>query len=112
MIDLDRTRLHRVLPTPLGSPDWADVMGRAHATGSTRRKRLVVLVVAALVAVGAASALAVRAFVVDEGFIGVPPVGATSSAPPSGTLVLSANGLARGTRTILWINSFIIWRKR
>jgi len=41
-----------------------------------------------VVVVGAASALAVRAYVLDQGIVGLPPVGATPSAPKSGELVL------------------------
>ena len=50
------------------------------------RRRLVVLAVVALVAVVSASAFAVRAFVIDKGIVGLPPVGATPSAPESGVL--------------------------
>ena len=51
------------------------------------RRRLFVLAVAALVVVmGTASALAVRAYIVDKGFIGLPPQGATPSTPESGKL--------------------------
>jgi hypothetical protein len=51
------------------------------------RRRLLVLAAAVLVVVmGTASALAVRAYIVDKGFIGLPPQGATPSTPESGEL--------------------------
>jgi hypothetical protein len=54
------------------------------------RRRLVVLAAAVLfVVVGAASALAVRAYIVHQGFIGLPPQGATPSTPESGELEIS-----------------------
>jgi hypothetical protein len=57
------------------------------------RRRLVALAAAALlVAVGTASAFAVRAFVLDRGFLGLPPEGASPSAPESGDLVLKGSG--------------------
>jgi hypothetical protein len=78
--------------------DWDDVLGRAGvARGGRRftgfrvarpRRLLVVLAAVALVAVVTASALAVRAFVLDKGFIGLPPLGATPSTPEDGELVL------------------------
>jgi len=51
-----------------------------------RLAMLVALAAAALVAVGATSAFAMRAFVLDKGLVGLPPVGATPSAPESGVL--------------------------
>jgi len=50
------------------------------------RRRLVVLAAVALVAVATASAFAVRAFFIDKGIVGLPPVGATPSTPESGVL--------------------------
>jgi hypothetical protein len=77
--DLDRGSLERLLPATPGSPDWDDVLNRSGA--HHRRRRLVVVLAAvAIVAVGAASALAMRALVLDKGFIGLPPVGATPSS--------------------------------
>jgi hypothetical protein len=56
------------------------------------RRGLVALAAGVLVvAVGSASALAVRAFVLDRGFLGLPPVGATASTPESGELVLQGD---------------------
>ena len=48
------------------------------------------LVAVALVAMVTASAFAVRTFVLDRGLVGLPPVGATPSAPETGELVLAA----------------------
>jgi hypothetical protein len=56
-------------------------------SGRPGRRRLLVLAAAMLVVVvGTASALAVRAFFLDRGFIGLPPQGATPSTPESGEL--------------------------
>ena len=79
------------------SGDWAGVLamaqagegdgrGRAGASQGRRRRLLVVLAAVALVAVATASAFAVRAFVIDKGIVGLPPVGATPSTPESGVL--------------------------
>jgi hypothetical protein len=59
-----------------------------------RRRHIVVLAAALLVAVvGTASAFStVREFVLDRGFVGLPPVGAAPSAPESGELVLRWSG--------------------
>ena len=51
-----------------------------------RRRLLVVLAAVALIAVATASAFAVRAFVIDKGIVGLPPVGATPSTPENGVL--------------------------
>lgn len=66
-----------------------------------RRRRVVALVAAALVvAIGTASAIgSVRAFFLDRGFIGLPPVGATPSAPESGELVLHWEGRSATLKT-------------
>ena len=55
-----------------------------------RRRRIVVFAATALVAVvGTASAFStVREFILDRGFIGLPPEGATPSSPESGEVVL------------------------
>jgi hypothetical protein len=92
-------RFAALAPEPLAG-DWDDILDRAgrvrkgrrgFADSLQRRRRryLVVLAAVALgVVVGAASALAVRAYVLDQGIVGLPPVGATPSAPKSGELVL------------------------
>jgi hypothetical protein len=92
-------RFAALAPEPLPE-DWADVLrrsgvaqqkpwrlGRFGALGG-RRRRLVVLAVAALVVIiGTASAIgSVRDFILDKGFIGLAPLGATPSTPESGEL--------------------------
>ena len=66
-----------------------------------RRRLLVALAVVAFVAVVSASAFAVRAFVIDKGIVGLPPVGATPSTPESGVLEMYywINGVTRGAGT-------------
>ena len=55
-----------------------------------RRGLLAVVAAALIVVVGTASAIGgVRAFFLDRGYIGLPPVGATPSDPASGELVVS-----------------------
>jgi hypothetical protein len=95
--DLLAARFDALAPVPLAG-DWADVVARAGVARKgqprlprsrplSRRWRLVVvLAVVALVAVVTASAVAVRAFVIDKGIIGLPPVGATPSTPERGVL--------------------------
>ena len=89
-------RFAALAPEPLAG-DWDDVskgqaLGRAAddsgipVAAGPRRRLLVVLAVVALVAVVSASAFAVRAFVIDKGIVGLPPVGATPSTPESGVL--------------------------
>lgn len=81
------------------------------------RRRVVALAAAALVvAVGTASAIGgVRAFFLDRGFIGLPPEGATPSAPESGELVLRWLGRSEtlGGRPLVrvWVyaDGRIIW---
>jgi len=98
-------RFATLAPRPLPG-DWDDVLGRAGAVrprrrrlarslwrGGRRRKLVVALAVAVLVAaVGAAAYGTVRVIFLDRGFIGLPPVGATPSAPESGELVLRWQG--------------------
>ena len=91
-------RFAALAPEPLAG-NWDEVLDRAGAAlkgrrrrersrmfQGRRRRRLVVLAVVALVAVVTASAFAVRAFVIDKGIVGLPPVGATPSTPESGVL--------------------------
>jgi hypothetical protein len=98
MSELDRASLDRVLPSTPPSGDWDDVMSRFRAHRCRRRRRIAVLAAAALVAVvGTASAFSgVRAFFLDRGFIGLPPSGATPSAPESGELVIQYRVDAEG----------------
>jgi len=69
---------------------------RSDMQSGSGRRRLVALAAAALiVAVGTASAIgSVRDFIVDRGFVGLPPKGATPSAPESGELVVQWLGIA------------------
>ena len=96
--DLLAARFAALAPEPLAG-NWDEVLDRAGAAlkgrrrrersrmfQGRRRRRLVVLAVVALVAVVTASAFAVRAFVIDKGIIGLPPVGATPSTPENGVL--------------------------
>ena len=71
------------------APTGADDYGSEEAEGGRRRPAVALVAAVLVVAVGAASALAVRAYVLDEGIIGLPPVGATPSTPKSGELVFS-----------------------
>jgi hypothetical protein len=122
------SRFAALAPDPLPG-DWADVLcrsgvaqekpwrlGRLGAFRGRRRRRLLVFAAATLVVVVAtASALAVRAFIVDRGFIGVPPEGATPSTPESGELVLQWWGrsatVAGAPKTRVWVyaDGRIIW---
>ena len=130
-------RFAALAPNPLLG-DWGDVLGRVDAargrrrltarmrlTGprmAGRRRLLVVFAVVALVAVVTASALAVRAFIVDKGFIGLPPVGATPSAPESGELVVRWEGTTAPispqqdgidiVSTWVYADGRIIWKHR
>jgi hypothetical protein len=85
--DLDRVAFDHVLPAARGSADWDDVLSRFRSHRARRRRRGVALAVAVLaVAVGTTSAIgSLRDFFLDRGFIGLPPEGATSSAPQSGS---------------------------
>jgi hypothetical protein len=91
-------RFAALAPEPLAG-SWDEVLDRAGAAQKVcwrtersrllpgrRRRLLVVLAAVVLVAVVTASAFAVRAFVLDKGFSGLPPVGATPSTPESGVL--------------------------
>jgi hypothetical protein len=89
-------RFAALAPEPLPG-DWDEVLGRAGIarTGRQRprglqhrrRRFLVVLAVMALVVVvGTATAFGVRALILDQGFIGLAPLGARPSTPESGEL--------------------------
>ena len=90
-------RFAALAPEPLAG-NWDEVLDRAgarkvgrplgpfRAAQGRHRRRLVVLAVVALVAIATASAFAVRAFVIDKGIVGLPPVGATPSTPENGVL--------------------------
>ena len=90
-------RFAALAPEPLAG-NWNEVLDRAGARKDRRRLGQPARPRAglagssscslsiALVAIATASAFAVRAFVLDKGFIGLPPVGATPSTPESGVL--------------------------
>ncbi len=88
MTDFDRTSLDRILSAPAGPADWDDVLGRARA-GQGRRRMLAVLAAVAAVVVVSASAVAMRAFLGERGFVGLPPTGAPPSTPTTGKLMAS-----------------------
>ena len=110
MTDFDYTSLDRILPAAPGSADWDDVMGRLRAHQGRRRRFLVVLAAVALVVtVGTAAAFGIRAFVLDRGFIGLPPQGAAPSTPESGELVLSYLGRPTTLVTLGFPNYYRAW---
>jgi hypothetical protein len=95
VIELNHDSLARGLPAASGSPDWDDVLTRSRNREVRHRRLLVVGAAAVLVAVGTASAFAVRAFHSERvGFIGLPPEGAVQSTPERGKLVISYRGHA------------------
>jgi hypothetical protein len=114
VIDLDRASLDRVLPATPGPADWDDVMSRSRAHQSRRRRRVVALAAVTLVLVATATAFGVRALVLDKGFIGVPPDGATPSTPESGELVLTYRGSPGGgpqLRAWVYADGRLIWER-
>jgi hypothetical protein len=94
-------RFAALAPEPLAG-NWDEVLDRAGTARSGRqtlerfralpgRRRRLVVVLAALALATAATAAGwaiVREVVLDKGFVGLPPVGATPSAPESGELVV------------------------
>jgi hypothetical protein len=94
-------RFAALAPEPL-SGNWDEVLDRAgtarngrqrferfRALPGRRRRLVVVLATLALAAAAATAGWAiVREVILDKGFIGLPPVGATPSAPESGELVI------------------------
>lgn len=107
-------RFAALAPAPLEG-SWDEVLDRAGAgkdrgrpkhsrVGQGRRRRLlVVLAVVALVAVVSASAFAVRAFFIDKGIVGLPPVGATPSTPENGVLEMYYWVRHTETRSRNWV---------
>jgi hypothetical protein len=93
-------RFAALAPEPL-SGNWDEVLDRAGARNGRerlerfravpgRRRRLVVVLAALALATAAATAgwAIVHEVVLHKGFVGLPPVGATPSAPESGELVI------------------------
>ena len=95
-------RFAALAPKPLAG-NWDEVLDRAGTARNGRqrltrslalpgRRRRLVVVLAALALAAAVTTAAwaiVREFVLDKGFIGLPPVGATPSTPESGELVIN-----------------------
>jgi hypothetical protein len=97
-------RFAALAPEPLAG-DWDEVLDRAGTARNRRsrvershahqgRRRLVVALVAVAIVAAVTTAAwgLVRVLVLDRGFVGLPPMGASPSAPESGALVLSFNG--------------------
>lgn len=115
-------RFAALAPQPLPG-SWDDVVGRAGMAGarrrgiprSSRRRRLYVVVAAvALVAAVTTAAFAIVRVIVDRGFVGLPPVGASPSAPEGGTLVLSFSGRSttldlRMTGVFVYADGRVVW---
>jgi hypothetical protein len=80
-----------------------------------RRFALAVAIAAFAVVVGTATALGVRAFVLDKGFVGLPPEGATPSAPVSGQLVARLVGRSTTHGSLAQISLYadgrLIWAR-
>ena len=134
-------RFATLAPEPLPG-DWNEVLDKAGAagrrrrwlarsvwrTGGRRRKLVVALAVAVLAtAVAAAAYGTVRVLFLDRGFVGLPPVGSSTSAPESGELLVSFNGrsatlplyLRNGTRgpghpmahVFVYADGRVIWHR-
>jgi hypothetical protein len=90
--------------------------GQAIPAGDSRRRRFVLLAAAVLVAVvGTASAFSsVRDFILDRGFIGLPPEGATPSTPESAELVAHWEGFSGREILRVWLyaDGRLIWDRR
>jgi hypothetical protein len=118
--DLLTARFAALAPRALPG-DWDDVLGRTGAArprrrrlaqsfwrGGRRRRLVVALAVAVLAAAVAAAAYGtVRVLILHKGFIGLPPVGATPSAPDSGELVLNWRGKSETHRRRHWRGGFL-----
>jgi hypothetical protein len=116
MTELDFASLDRTLAPMSHQADWDDVMSRFRVHQGRRRRRLLALAAAALVAVvGTASAIgSVRDLILHRGFVGLPPIGATPSAPESGNLVLSFYGRSatfegRLSRVWVYADGGVVW---
>jgi len=112
-------------PEPLEGR-WDDVLREAAAATAVsqgRRRYLVAFVAAVLVAaIGTAAYGTVRVLILDQGFIGLPPVGATPSTPESSDLVVEWFGFAEPlsaqqnrrdmVRAWVYADGRIIWDRR
>lgn len=83
----------------------------------SRGRRFALVAAAAVFAlvILSATALAVRTFIVDKGFVGLPAEGATPSAPATGQLVLSFAGRSttdeRLTQVWVFADGRLIWAR-
>lgn len=107
------TRFALLATDPL-TGSWDDVLARAGATREPGRSRLVIAfaVVAAVATLAAAAVGAVRYFVLDKGFIGLPPVGATpSSSEPAELEIFFRVGHPKLGRSRAWVyaDGRLIW---
>lgn len=116
-------RFAALAPQPLPG-DWHDVLGRAGPALKHGRRRLVVaFAVAALAVAVTAAAFGTARYFLDKGFIGLPPEGATPSAPPGAELVLKWNarslsianegGAGGGAEVSTWVyaDGRVIWER-
>jgi hypothetical protein len=108
-------RFAALAPRPLPG-DWGDVLDRAGRVG--RRRELVLALAAAvlLAVIGTAAYGTVRVVFLDRGFIGLPPVGATPSAPDEGELLVEviARSSTLGDRlNLVWLyaDGRMVWRR-
>ena len=89
--------------------------GRADEPSRGRRFALAVAIAGLVVALATATALGVRAFVLDKGFVGLPPEGATPSAPESGQLLVRLVGRSQTdghlTHMYLYADGRLIWAR-
>jgi hypothetical protein len=89
--------------------------GRADEPTRGRQYALAVAVAAVVFIVGTATALGVRAFILDKGFVGLPPEGATPSAPESGQLVVKLAGRSTTDEHLalvyLYADGRLIWAR-
>jgi hypothetical protein len=94
MNDFDRATVEHIVPPASVRADWNDVLHRFGTRRHRRRRRFLALAVSGIVLVAAsASAFGkVREFLLDRGFIGVPPIGAAPSTPAKGELIVSYGG--------------------
>jgi hypothetical protein len=77
-----------------------------------RRPKVVALVAATFLLLATACAFGVRALVLDKGFIGLPPEGATPSTPEIGKLVLKYESIHPGTWFWVYADGRVIWNRQ
>jgi hypothetical protein len=94
----------------------AAYVGAGGAESSRGRRFALAAAIAVLaVVVATATALAVRAFILDKGFVGLPPEGATPSTPESGQLVAKLVGRSTTRHDLglvyLYADGRLIWAR-